>query len=218
MTPVLCESPILGEIVRIIKLNSCGVPASGTADAVIVMDAFTQVQNEPQYDTGDRKITRKANGLPCVNKKLPDLYVGENLTIDFCSWNPGLLLATINARLITGTTPSSGTGNIMAEGVDPGRWSLELWTGVDGDCDPNGDRYYTYHAWPNVGDGKRGSTTFGNDPTNLQIMGTTYRASALWTAGASWLGANQIAAGDHYAWNLTTTPPPSATCSILDYP
>jgi hypothetical protein len=60
--------------------------------------------------------------------------------------------------------------------------------------------------------------TFGNDPTQLQIMGNTLPANTLWTAGDSWLGASQIQSCDHYLYNLTTTAPPTSACVIADYP
>src|SRR5688572_23966370 len=102
-TPLLCSSPVQGQVLRVIKLDTCGIPVSGTGSAVLVMDGFIQVAASPQYDTGDRKITRKANGELCTNFKLPDQFTNDELTIDFCVWNPGLIVNTINARLLTGS-------------------------------------------------------------------------------------------------------------------
>lgn len=222
MTNVACGSPILGIVSRVIKLNACGVPVTGASSAQIVTDGFTQVVSSPQYDTGDRKITRKANGTLCVNTKLPDQYTNDEVTIDFCNWNPGLIVATINARLLTATASPTGTG--VARGTDsnitPAHWSFESWIGVDGvgACDASGNPQYFYHAWPHISDGKIGDMTFGNDPTVLQLMGNTFPPSTLWTAGNSWLGTGQIQSGDHHLYNLTSVAPPASQCSILSYP
>src|SRR5688572_28711016 len=96
---LLCDAPAQGLVVRVIALNSCGVPITGSTSSQIVMDGFTQVAVSPQYDTGDRKITRKANGTLCQNYKLPDQFTNDEVTIDFCVWNPGMLVETIGARL-----------------------------------------------------------------------------------------------------------------------
>ncbi len=219
-TNVFCDTPILGTVLRVIKLTECGAPVTGTGSAQIVMDGFVQVQNSPQYDTGDRKITRKANGLLCVNKKLPDEFTNMELTADFCVWHPGLIVNTIAARLLTGTQSPSGTGIAYGTCLTPAHWSLELWAGVEGAgaCDSSGNTRYFYNAWPHITDGKLGDMTFGNDPTQLQIMGNTLPANTLWTAGNSWLGTGQIQSCDHYLYNLTTTTPPTSACVIADYP
>lgn len=219
-TFIRCDTPILGEIIRVIKLTDCGVPVTGTGSAQIVMDGFTQVQASPQYDTGDRKITRKANGRLCVNKKLPDEFTNFAITADFCVWNPGLIVNTIAARLLTATESPTGTGVAYGTGLTPAHWSLELWTQVEGTgaCDSAGNQRYFYHAWPHLSDGKLGDLTFGNDPTLLQIIANTYPPSTLWTVGNSWLGSGQIESGDHYLYNLTTTVPPDSECLIRDYP
>lgn len=219
-TNIRCGSPILGTVLRVISLNSCGVPVTGTSSASIVMDGFTQVQDAPQYDTGDRKILRLANGNLCHNKKLPDVFTNDALTIDFCVWNPGLIVNTIGGRLLTATESPTGTGTAYGEGLTAKHFSLELWQEIDGigACDATGTQRYFYHAWPHLSDAKRGQNTMSNDPTLVQLIANSFSASTLWTAGASWLGAAQIVAGDHYLWNQTTTAPPTSTCLIADYP
>lgn len=210
------ETPILGEVIRIAKLNSCGVTVTGASSAVFVAESWTQVQAAAQYDTGDRKITRKANGLLCVNTKLPDVFTNEQLTIDFCAWSPAPFVVALGATLITATEPSSGTGAMFGEGMEGAHWSLELWSQVDGNpCDSSGNPLWFYAAWPHLSDGKLGDRTWGNDPTNLQIMANSLGASPLWTLGDSWLGANQVQAGHHFGWNLTTTAPPAAAECVI---
>lgn len=216
-TQIRCASPILGTMLRVISLSSCGVPVTGTGSSQTVMDGFIQVQDAPQYDTGDRKILRLANGQLCQNKKLPDAFTNDTLTVDFCVWNPGLIVATIGGRLLTATESPTGTGTAYGTGLTEKHFSLELWQEATS-CDENGNAQYLYHAWPHLSDAKRGQNTMGNDPTQLQLIANTFDASPLWTAGASWLGASQVLAGDHYLWNITSTAPPADACVIADYP
>lgn len=220
-TNLLCDSPIEGLVLRIIKLNSCGVPITGVGSAQIVMDGFTQVQASPQYDTGDRVITRKANGQLCQNFKIPDQFTNDELTIDFCVWNPGVLVNTIGARLLTGSFTPTGAG--WAHGtwanVSSAHWSLELWglPGAGNECTAAGLQLYHYWFWPHLSDAKKGDYQFSLDPTMLQIIANTYDGSPLWTVGAAWLNA-AIVQGDHEGGVLTTVAPPTSTCIIADYP
>lgn len=219
-TFIQCASPILATVLRVITLDSCGEPVTGTGSSEIVMDGFVQVQVAPQYDTGDRKITRKANGQLCTNFKIPDQFTNDELTIDLCSWNPGLLVTTIGARLLTGSSSPTGTG--FAHGtwsnLSQAHWSLEVWGIPDGvSCDSAGQQLYNYWFWPHLSDGKKGDYSIGSDPTMLQIVANTYDGSPLWTAGNTWLNA-AITQGDHEGMIVTTAAPPVANCLILDYP
>lgn len=219
-TALVCSSPVQGQILRAIKLNSCGVPVTGAGSSQIVMDAWTQVQASPQYDTGDRKITRKANGALCTNFKIPDQFTNDELTIDLCAWNPGLLVQTIGARLLTGSSSPTGTGFAHGTWANSTQyhWSLEVWGIGDGaQCNAAGQTVYNYWFWPHLTDGKKGDYTIGADPTMLQIIANTVDGSPLWTAGQTWLNA-AIVQGDQQGMIVTTAAPPTANCMILDYP
>lgn len=219
-TNLLCDAPVQGLSLRIAILDSCGAVVSGAGGGVLVTDSFVQVQAAPQYDTGDRKIRRTAAGVICVNRKIPDQYTNDELTIDFCAWNPGVLVATIAARLLTATASPTGSG--IAHGTwanaTQSHWSLEVWGVPDQDCTAAGLQYYPYYAWPHLSDGKRGQVMVGEDPTNLQIIANTYDSSPLWTLGDTYLGAGQVVQGDHFLRNLQNTAPPPAACAISTYP
>jgi hypothetical protein len=217
---LLCASPIEGLVIRMIKLNACGAIVSGAGSAMIVMDGFTQVQDSPQYDTGDRKITRKADGTLCQNWKLPDQFTNDELTIDFCVWNPAIIPSFLSGRLLTATSSPTGTGFAMGtwSNSTASHWSLELWQAPPQSCDASGIVYYPYHAWPHIYNAKRGDTTHGLDPSILQIIADTTDASPLWTAGVPYLGAGQVVQGDHYLYNLESTAPPPSACVLQDYP
>jgi hypothetical protein len=218
-TNVQCFSPVQGSVLRVIKLNSCGIPVTGTGSAQIVMDGFVQVSSSPQYDTGDRKITRKANGTICVNYKLPDQFTNDEVTIDFCVWHPGLIVNTIGARLLTGSSSPTGVG--WAHGTwanaSPAHFSLEVWSPPTEASCATGVPMYPYWFWPHLSDAKKGDYSIGEDPTQLQIIANTLDASVLWTAGAAWL-VDAVVAGDHQGGLLTPVAPPASACIIADYP
>lgn len=219
-TNLICASPIQGLIMRAIKLNACGVPVTGTGSAMIVMDGFTQVQDSPQYDTGSRVIERKADGTLCQNFKVPDQFTNDEVTIDICSWNPGLIPLMLSGRLLTATSSPTGTG--FAHGTwsnaTQAHWSYEVWGAPPQGCPP-GQTFYPYFAWPHLSDAKRGDFTITSDAaTILQIKANSYDASPLWTAGNSFLGTGQVVYQDHFLYNLESTVPPPSQCVLLDYP
>lgn len=220
MVNLLCDSPAQGLVLRVIKLDSCGVPVTGASSAQLVMDGWVQATASPQYDTGDRKITRKANGTLCQNYKIPDQFTNDEVTIDFCVWNPGLIVNTIGARLLTGSFSPTGAG--FAHGTwanaTPAHWSLEIWGPPSAEsCASGATPLYSYWFWPHLADAKKGDYTLGPDPTMLQIIANSYDGSPQWTAGLAWLGA-AIVGGDHQGKILTPVAPPVSTCNILAYP
>lgn len=220
-TNLLCAEPIEGLVLRIIKLNACGVPLTGAGvSQQIVMDGFTEITPSPQYDTGSRVITRKANGQLCQNFKIADQYTNDELTVNFCVWNPGLIPLTIAGRLLTATSSPTGTG--FARGtwsnITQAHWSLEVWQAPPQACDSSGIVYYPYHAWPHLIDGKIGDFNINLDANILQIKANSADASPLWTAGNSFLGTGQVVLGDHHLYNLESTVPPPSACVLADYP
>lgn len=221
-TSTICYSPIKGLVFRTILLTECGVPITGASGAMIVGAGFTQVTASPQYETGDRQLTRRADGSACVNEKDCDILTNFELAIDLCLIDPGLVANTISpARLLTSSQSPTGTGFAMAEGCASTHWSFEVWQKVAGNqrCAPNGQTQYVYNAWPHVTDGKLGGDyVVGLDPSQLTISGNSLPVSTLWTAGNPWLGSGAVTVvPDHWFQNLTTVAPPTAVCGIQNY-
>lgn len=221
-TSTRCYTPIKGRVFRVIALNECGVPITGTGSALITVSGFTQVQSSAQYENGDEYLVKTADAALCVNEKDPDILKRFELTIDVCSIDPGLVANTISpARLLTYSEPPTGTGFALAEGAGTTHFSLEVWQRVAGAgaCDPSGVQRYVYNAWPHLLNGKIGDYNIQTDPSSLQIIAESKAVSTLWTAGNSWLGAGAVSVvADHWFQNLTTAAPPTATCGIQAYP
>ncbi|WP_158102435.1 hypothetical protein, partial [Streptomyces africanus] len=113
----------------------------------------------------------------------------------------------------------------FAEGSPSNRYSLEVWQRVagSGSCDPSGAQRYIYNAWPNVGASRIGTYTVENGRSTLQIQSETQAVSTTPTIGwgdgpgsTSWLPVGESArAGEHWLWNITTTPPPAPQVNPL---
>lgn len=213
-------APIKGRVYRIVKLDSCGNPVTGTGSGMqMVHSAFTQIGQDPQYEDGVEFFERTASGALCVNQKDDPILKRINLTIDFCAINVTGAAYMMSARELTIGSPTTGYGFAVSEGASSNRFSLEVWQEVAGSgaCSATGLQQYIYNAWPNVGAAKVGNYNIELARSTLEIMGET-RAVSTGTVGwlakngsSSWLPAGATLLGtEHWLWNITTTAPPAS--------
>lgn len=210
---------------RIVRVDTCGIPVTGTGSLVVVTKGFVQVQNEPQYEDGEEFFERTADGTPCVNQKDDPVLKRFQLTIDFCEVNTTAFAYIASARELTVNAAGiTGQGFAFAEGQPTNRYSLEVWQKVagSGSCDASGNQRYIYNAWPNLGASKIGSYTVENGRSTFQVVSETQAGSTTATigwnngpgSGTSWLPTGEsLGTGEHWLWGVTTTAPPSPACN-----
>jgi hypothetical protein len=215
----ICAAPIKGSHLRIVKVDDCGVPVTGAAGLTIVTKGFVQVVSEPDYEDGEEFVERNADGELCVNQKDKPSLKRFALTVDWCEVDPVLAAYVMSARLLDTASPAvTGTGWALSEGEPDNKFSMEVWQRVAGSgaCDPSGVQRYIYNAWPHVGNTQVGSYTIENARSTLQFIAETFPASTTWGNGpgtATWLPVGTtIQDTEHWAWNITTTPPPTPAC------
>jgi hypothetical protein len=216
-------TPIKGTVFRIVRLDACGNPVTGTGSLSIVSKGFVSVQMEPQYEDGEEFFERTADGTPCVNQMDDPILKRMQLTIEFCEINTTGVAYLASARELTVNGAGvTGTGFAFAEGSPTNRYSLEVWQRVAGSgaCDPSGAQRYIYNAWPNVGASQVGSYNIENGRSTLSIVSNTAAPSvAGWGSGpggTSWLPAGEtVQDGEHWLWNITTTAPPVPQAGAL---
>lgn len=221
-----CATPIKGSMYRVVKLDACGTPVTGASSMVVVSKGFVQVQQDPQYEDGTEFFERTADGTPCVNQMDDPVLKRFQLTVDMCEINQtGAAWMTSMRELTVSGAGATGTGFAAGEGLSSNRWSLEVWQQVAGAsaCDPvTGLQRYIYNAWPNCGSGKLGPYTVALARSTLQVIAQTRSPSMVATggwgdgpgSGTTWLTTgNPVIATDHWLWNITTTPPPTAACN-----
>lgn len=214
----VCGSPIKAQVARFTRVNECGVPIVGALSAQVTSDSFTQIENAPNYETGQRFLLRKANGEPCVNQRDPGFFNWLQQTTTLCTLDPDLLAMVTGEQLITDSDESVGT--TYGEGLLTARFSKEVWQPIAGEgaCDETGQQLYVYWAFPNEGDAQIQTFTFQNDAFTLGFQSTTRRASSLWDIGDPWLADNPAATwdpGKHFAWAITAEPPPVPACGAV---
>jgi hypothetical protein len=182
-----------------------------------VFDGFTQISVTPEYEEGEEFLTKKANGEPCVNEKDPNFLKRVGLEITFCSIDPDVIVLLTGERLIVTGGPATGTGVAFGEGLLLNRFSLEVWQPLSGQvCSTSGAQQFAYWAFPNVGNAMVGDWTYENGPMEFTVSGDTKKAAEAWGRGPKapyYLGTALSAAdAEHFLWNITDVPPPTATC------
>jgi hypothetical protein len=210
---------------RVVRVDACGLPVTGSGSLVVVSKGFVQVQNEPQYEDGEEFFERTADGTVCVNQKDDPVLKRFQCTIDFCEVNTTMFSFISSARELTaGGAGVTGSGFAFAEGSPSNRYSLEVWQRVAGSgaCDASGAQRYIYNAWPNLGASKIGSYTIENGRSTFQVISESQAGSTTATvgwlngpgSGTSWLPSGEtLGVGEHWLWNVTTTAPPAAACN-----
>lgn len=214
----ICVTPIKGRVIRTMKLDVCGNPVTGAGN-VSVQDGFIMVHPTPQYEDGTEFIKKRADGALCVNQK--DAGQLKRLEIEsvWCVMDPDVIVLQTGAREIL--TSATGTGVAFSDSLVTARFSLEVWQQVTGRgaCDPtSGLQRYVYWAFPNLGNAQVSDFQIENNPLEWKMKCESQSVGSSWgalpTGGPApntYLGA-ALQAGEHYAFNITTTAPPAAAC------
>lgn len=213
----ICPTPIKGTMMRLIKVDTCGVPVTGASSLVVTTASFVSVAMAPQYEDGQEYFERTADGDVCVNQKDDPILKRMELNVQMCAIDPAMTAYVLSATALTVSTDT--TGWKLPEGQPTDHFSLEVWQRVAGAgaCTASGAVQYIYNAWPNVGAVKLGDYTIENGRSTLQFTAESGPTSVLWADGAgtlpAWLPAGSTIDGDeHWWWNVTTTAPPTGTC------
>lgn len=211
--PDISAVPIKGRVARFIQLDVCGNPVTGASGLQVITKGFISVQLEPQYEDGEQQRQKLADGSLCVSDDDDDEFTMVALTIQLCGVCPSVSQIVNGARLLTSTSPVSGTGAAYGEGQVTARWALEVWQNVTGRgaCLADGTQRYVYWAFPNVHAGRMGQSTIENAALTMQLTAKTDAVGALWGDGPGTLGpwAPTFIDGEHFLWNITTTAPPT---------
>src|SRR3954470_12906766 len=94
----VCVTPIKGTHIRLVKVDICGVPVTGTPAMSVVTKGFVQVQMEPQYEDGEEFFEKNADGEACVNQKDDPVLKRLNLNVQLCEVDPIAVSYIIGAR------------------------------------------------------------------------------------------------------------------------
>lgn len=209
--PTRCAAPIRGTMMRIARLNECGVPVPG-AGGLVVTDGFVQVEAAQEYEDGTVYQTRNAQGELCVNETGPDQFTRSNLTVQFCAVDPDIVNLITGSMVIATGAPATGTGFWVTEGAVETRFSLEVWQDVAGQACVGSVPLRVYWAWPNLFGGRFNDFTIGDTGLEWSLSAKTSSASPAWGTGPGaddWISA--VPPGAHYGFNIASMALPALT-------
>lgn len=224
MAEATCFSGIKACRIRLVRLDSCGVPVVGPS-SVAVSKGFISVGATAEVEEGEEFLVKNACGEPCINEKDCDFLKRYNLTINFCKVDPTLVELTTANRALTDGARVIGVA-IGSEVQCEDGWSLELWQKTAGaDCTGSAP-LWSYWAWPWLSSGMLGDLTFENGPFSFDITAKSKAVGAgTWDAdsgnseslgpfGVLPVGAGLLK-GEHVAHVLTDVQPPEETCGTV---
>src|SRR5215207_1192106 len=204
-------SPIQGTRARIIRLNECGVPVTGTGS----LDVFVEVQVSPQYEDGTTYQVRKANGVFCVNRRGNDQFTRDEVNVRFCAIDPDVVAITAGVELVVTGGPVTGIGFWVKEGDISARWGLEVWQADSDTCTGLQPRV-AYWAWPHLAAGRLNEFTVADAAIEWRIVARSEKANTLWGAGPGTVKyINQVPADAHRGFSITRLALPAVTAGVV---
>ena len=223
-----CFSLIRGRVMRVTRLDGCGAVIEGATSSV-VSDGFITVGLTAQTDEGTTISVQNAAGDICILDEPAPKFTGYEITIEFCQVNPGLYEILTGGDVVNdaAATPNA-VGFRMNSGVnasDSG-FALEVWSQVPtAVCEPGSGVNYGYFLVPFVQGGILGDFTIGNDAVNFTMSGAKSKDGSSWAEGPYDVvkGAADVDSAllvpidpkDHLHMQLTTVPPPDASCEYI---
>jgi len=225
-----CLIPLLGKMLRVTELDSCGVPVSG--GFFVATDGFVSITLSSEVEDGTEIIVRKASGALCVNEKMADSFKRFTVELHLCGVNPSLLGIMSNANpYYDGAAPGGDIiGFTVPEGEIKKWFSLELWTGLSGQaCAPGAEEASGYILLPFVTAGVLGDIEItGEDAIDFSITGAATKGGNAWGVGPYDVVMDDLAAPgplpvaidtfDHLLMIDTALAPPPSACDPQPIP
>lgn len=223
-----CFTPILGKRLRAVALDECAnVPASGTADSMVVTDGFVSVTLSSEVEDGAEIITKKADGSLCVNEMTASSFKRFTVEAEFCGVDPGLLAVTTNAEIYE-NYEEIAAGIVVPEGTINKKFSLELWTGLSGEaCAPGAEEASGYMLLPFVQAGVLGDITIdGENAVTFSMTGAYTKGGNAWGVGPfNVLDDSDTPSPlptaldplDHLLLVATNLAPPASACGLVPF-
>ena len=222
--PAICTSPVRGLVMRVTKLDACGVPVVGPA-SVVTSAGFVSVTSSPQYEDAEDIKVPGANGVLCVNEPgCPQLSWVEN-EIQFCRVDPDLFnLITGDPIVLDDTTPTPNSVGFRLDGQDicTTKFALEVWSDIAGQTCTTATKQYWYHLYPFNGYPVMGDWTIENGAVTFSITTHTSPGSGWGVGPHDVINAlpgpapspllTAIGAQTHYHGQVTTLAPPTPVC------
>lgn len=182
--PTKCYAQVRGSVIRVTRLDSCGVPDPG-ASAVVVSKRVSTVTIDEVTDDGTNIRERNFADELCVVDDAFTTIIGYTADVALCGVDPDLI------SLMTGQpVVQNAAGDVVgfdaksSVDLDSFGFALEVWSRIAGAaCDPSGNRQWGYTVFPFLKGGRLGGFSFENGAVQFTISGAQTRDGNGWGVG-----------------------------------
>ena len=207
--------PIFGKRIRVSQVNPSGAPIAGPAGKNVSTDGFVTLTISAEIEEGVEILVKNASGNLCVNEKNSDSLKFLTLEMEFCGVNPSLLAIMTNAEEYT-NSKGDVIGFTVPEGELEKYFSLEMFTGLSGYTNTDGDSYSSgYFLMPFVSAGVLSEITVdGENAVTFSMSGARTKGGNAWGFGPYEIGGTDAGLPtaldpfDHLLIMLTGAPVP----------
>lgn len=180
MPTTKCFRSIQGLALRVTRLDSCGLPVTGTTCDFATSESFITLSLSAEVQDSDQFTIKLNNGKICINENGCATLKNFKVEINVCNADPDLF------NIVSGVnTVTDFQGSVVGFQIDQdlgscNRFALEFWTKVVGDTctDPiTGKSQYLYWLLPNIVSGRIGDITVENGPLTWTLTGEAIPSS-----------------------------------------
>jgi hypothetical protein len=227
MSTARCFSLVGGVVLRVTKVDPCGLPVYGDCSSA-TSDAFVTLTFTAQVDDGNEIDVKNANGKTCVNQPACPTFKGYQVEGEFCSVDPDLFGLMTSQESILSAIDGAAIGFDVKTGVDAcdTGFALEAWSNIPGQsCGPSGRVAYGYLLLPFLQGGIISDFTLQNDAVNFTIGNAMTKNGSGWGQGPYLVqddGTGQatslvtpVSSKSHLRVMQTLVPPPEVICGCV---
>lgn len=167
------------DVVRVTKVDVCGVPIAG--ENAFVTECVASVAMNPNIDTQDDVIYRAANGVLCGVKRGCPTLLGYDLEFNFFQFSPELLDVLTGSPVVVDNIGEPVGSDSCTINCATG-FALEFWVELIGAACADGTPQYLYGVLPWITNAYVTDLEIGSEQVTFQLLGST-RAGGGWGEG-----------------------------------
>ncbi|QPO17099.1 major tail protein [Gordonia phage Lilbeanie] len=221
---------VRAKIMRITRLDDCGVPASTGTKNQIVTPGLVKVDISAEYEDGTENAPKNGNDDFCWVERNEDKFKYFNLGIQFCDVDPEAY-EIVTKNPIWTDAAGDATGIKMGRYARvEGNFALEVWSDIPGSaCGPNG-KQWGYWLWPFIGPARLDELTLNNEAAEFNLSNAITKDGSGWEDGPYNVELNDaeppvaaklntaLTAEDHFVFFRTNVAPPTKTNGAVAIP
>lgn len=223
-----CFAQVRGRVIRVTKLDACGVPNTG-ASAVVVSKRVSSVTIDEVSDDGTNIRERNFGDELTIVDDSYSQTLGYTGAIALQGVDPDLI-SLFTGQPVVKNAAGDTVGFDATTGIDLDSFgfAIEVWSKIAGAaCNAQGRRQWGYTVFPFFKGGRLGGFSFENAAVSFSITGAQTRDGSAWGVGPFNVDRGvspgfapsplftPLGTKTHYRNQLVTLDPPVASCGAF---